>query len=181
MPTQHGKIAELSEYPGYYVSSEGVVYSGLTPLKPRPNNKGYMRVQIAGKDRYIHRLVVSAFKGGIPEGLQVRHLDGDPSNNRLNNLRVGTQSDNELDKRRHGKDPRGSRHGQATLTEADVIEIRQLWDLGLSAKAIKQRLGLTMSESSVHGVATSISWKHVPPATRGSHIKGGDEGYRKRN
>jgi hypothetical protein len=52
---------------------------------------------------WVHRLVMAAFVGPCPDGEQVRHLDGDATNNHLDNLAYGTQSDNELDKVRHGK------------------------------------------------------------------------------
>lgn len=50
----------------------------------------------------IHRLVLLAFVGECPVGLEVRHLDGDPANNHLSNLRYGTPSENVLDRVRHG-------------------------------------------------------------------------------
>ena len=54
------------------------------------------------KMRYVHSLVAEAFIGTRPEGMEVCHGDGDPNNNHVENLRYGTQSDNELDKVRHG-------------------------------------------------------------------------------
>lgn len=54
------------------------------------------------KTYLVHRLVMLAFVGVCPEGMQVCHYDGRPSNNRLDNLRYDTQKANEQDKRRHG-------------------------------------------------------------------------------
>lgn len=157
----------------YSVSENGTIYSNGVPLKPRPNQKGYFRVVYNRKDEYIHRLVWSAFNGPIPPGLQVRHLNGDPSDNRLSNLAIGTQSDNEMDKRRHGTDPRGERHGSCRLSLEEVLLIRELWVSGVSARGIKSRLNLPVSEGNVHAVATGISWRHVPlTKTRPGHIKG---------
>ncbi len=34
----------------------------------------------------LHRLICEAFHGPCPEGQECRHLDGDPSNNRPENL-----------------------------------------------------------------------------------------------
>lgn len=45
---------------------------------------------------------MAAFAGPCPEGLEVRHLDGDPANNRLTNLCYGTHSENVQDSLRHG-------------------------------------------------------------------------------
>lgn len=49
-----------------------------------------------------HRLVMMTFKGPCPSGLEVCHRDDDPSNNHLNNLYYGTQSDNMNDRVRNG-------------------------------------------------------------------------------
>lgn len=52
--------------------------------------------------RYVHRLVLEAFVGPCPEGHEVCHNDGDPTNNHVSNLRYGTVSDNRYDSVRHG-------------------------------------------------------------------------------
>lgn len=50
--------------------------------------------------RWIHRLICATFHGPAPAGQrQVRHLDGDPSNNTAQNLAWGNQSMNEQDKK----------------------------------------------------------------------------------
>lgn len=50
----------------------------------------------------VHRLVLLAFVGPPPPGMECCHNDGDASNNRLENLRWGTKSDNMHDRVRHG-------------------------------------------------------------------------------
>src|SRR5689334_22814272 len=55
-----------------------------------------------GKSHRVHRLVLEAFVGPMPEGLEVRHLDGDSFNNRLDNLAYGTHAENMEDQKRHG-------------------------------------------------------------------------------
>lgn len=50
----------------------------------------------------IHTLVALAFFGPRPEGMEVRHLDGDPENNAVSNLAYGTSTENKLDCVRHG-------------------------------------------------------------------------------
>lgn len=46
----------------------------------------------------VHRLVANAFYGERPEGLEVRHLDGNSLNNALNNLAYGTHKQNMEDR-----------------------------------------------------------------------------------
>ncbi|WP_167757036.1 NUMOD4 motif-containing HNH endonuclease [Amycolatopsis sp. CFH S0078] len=51
---------------------------------------------------FVHVMVCEAFHGPRPEGMEVRHLDGDSRNNRADNLAWGTQSENMYDRVRHG-------------------------------------------------------------------------------
>jgi hypothetical protein len=51
----------------------------------------------------IHRAVASAFLGPAPEGKWlVRHLDGNPRNNHIDNLAWGDPADNRADDIRNG-------------------------------------------------------------------------------
>ena len=49
-----------------------------------------------------HRLVLAAFVGPCPEGMVARHLNGEPTDNRLENLAYGTMSENTHDSVGHG-------------------------------------------------------------------------------
>jgi hypothetical protein len=69
------------------------------------NDKGYPAVHLTGPDgehtRTCHVLLMAAFVGPPPEGQEVRHLNGDPADCRLDNLAYGTRSENILDFFRH--------------------------------------------------------------------------------
>lgn len=97
--------APIEESDGYYVSTNGRVWSSLTNrfLKPKPlDNHGHLGVCLSNKGRkpayrYIHRLMATEFLDN-PSGLPVvRHLDDNPSNNYIKNLAWGTQKDNHDD------------------------------------------------------------------------------------
>lgn len=75
-------------------------------LKPNNTGKGYKNVSL-WKDhkvqvKLIHALVTEAFIGPRPEGLEVCHNNGNPGDNRLENLRYDTRSANALDRTKHG-------------------------------------------------------------------------------
>jgi hypothetical protein len=53
--------------------------------------------------RLVHILVLEAFVGPRPDGAYGLHWDDDPSNNRVENLRWGTPSENMYDKVRNGR------------------------------------------------------------------------------
>jgi hypothetical protein len=81
-------------------------------LKQRTVGKGYQRVQLRpGNEAWrVHRMVLLAFLGEPPEGYGLAcHLDGNPSNNLLENLYWGSASDNMQDRIRHGTNPNAAK------------------------------------------------------------------------
>ena len=93
----------------YEVSDAGRVRSLITAreLTHTVNGQGYHRVSLSsgkGPSRLhsVYRLVLAAFTGPAPTGHVARHLNGDPSDNRLANLAYGTYSENNRDTVRHG-------------------------------------------------------------------------------
>lgn len=100
---------DVPGWPGYSVSSLGRVRSSKrgTPRELySESDRDYRRVTVYrdGRPHHkgIHQLVALAFIGSCPEGMEVRHLDGDGSNNVPSNLAYGTSSTNQRDKVRHG-------------------------------------------------------------------------------
>lgn len=75
-------------------------------LKPAPDKDGYQRYVLSINNRQTHtsahKVVLEAFVGPCPDGMEACHDDGDPSNNRVENLRWDTHRNNLLDKYRHG-------------------------------------------------------------------------------
>jgi hypothetical protein len=55
-----------------------------------------------GRHRLVYRLVLEAFVGPCPDGMEACHGDGNHRNNRLDNLRWDTRGANMLDAVRHG-------------------------------------------------------------------------------
>lgn len=72
---------------GRVKNNRGKTFGSLT-------SSGYKRTKISGKDFFVHRLVISAFRGHISENLVVNHIDRNKENNRLDNLEVITPSEN---------------------------------------------------------------------------------------
>ena len=88
---------------------------------------GYAVVALGRRRRgRIANLLLDAFVGPRPAGQECRHLDGDRSNDSLENLAWGTSAENTEDQRRHGTLIGGERHGMAKLTNADVDKIRRM-------------------------------------------------------
>lgn len=74
-------------------------------LKTATPRCGYPSVGLhdgdGGRTRPVHRLVLEAFVGPCPPGMECCHFDGDRSNAHLENLRWDTRFANEDDRARH--------------------------------------------------------------------------------
>lgn len=75
--------------------------------KPKNHSCGYLELplKLDGKQEMftIHRLVMLAFVGPRPDGLDICHNNGDKKDNRLSNLRYDTRSANNLEAVAHGQ------------------------------------------------------------------------------
>lgn len=100
-------------------------------LKPILQPSGHLHVGLSKAGRRInlriHRLVLEAFVGPCPEGMECRHFpDRDPANNNLENLSWGTHQENRDDMVYHGTSTAGEKSHTAKLTWKKVRLIRSL-------------------------------------------------------
>lgn len=66
---------------------------------------GYYRLKVDSKDHQVHRVIWMMLNGPIPEGLVIDHIDRNPLNNLIENLRVTTIQKNNLNRQGiHTKD-----------------------------------------------------------------------------
>ncbi len=145
-------------------------------LQPFPSRKGYLRVHLYKNgqraSRQVHRLVLEALTGLCPEGMQCRHLDGNPQNNRLDNLVWGTASENQRDRIIHKTSNcgltynRGESQGSHKLTEKQVLEIRKLYKMKLpsgqrkySQRKLASVFGVT--QNTIKNIVNIKTWKHI--------------------
>lgn len=85
----------IPNFRGYWACSDGRIYSYRSGKVLSPRGKPHL-VCDAGerKSRCLHRLAYTAFYGSIPAGMLVDHINRDPADNRLCNLRLATRSQN---------------------------------------------------------------------------------------
>lgn len=99
---------EAKGFPDYLVSNLGhVVYSyNKEPVRLRVRPRG--RVEVNLRSEYgdflmpVARLVASSFFDYSIEGMEVNHIDGDPSNNAIWNLEIVTREQNQEHAYEHG-------------------------------------------------------------------------------
>lgn len=64
-------------------------------LRSAPNASGHLSVVLGrGNTRNVHALVALTFLGPRPDKHEVLHIDSNPANNALTNLRYGTRGEN---------------------------------------------------------------------------------------
>lgn len=167
-------IQPIPGFPDYYVGDDGRLWSDARgrrrELKQANHSAGYRVVGLrrigerkhGGKVTvlFVHRLVLEAFVGPCPEGMECRHLDGDRANNRRTNLAWGSPSENDEDRRQHGTMPRGEVHYCAKLTEEQVIQLRADVAAGMPRKTAAAKYGTTAGN--VRKIVRRKGWAHVP-------------------
>ncbi len=86
---------------GYQVSDQGRVRNAVTKrlLKPQNLNGVYHKVTIHGKMMSLHSAVALAFLGPAPPDSTVDHINRDPTDNRLQNLRWATRRQQNLNRK----------------------------------------------------------------------------------
>lgn len=163
-------------YPSYEVSNLGRVRSlkwgNLKILKPvRKSNRRtphnvYICVNLTdptgkAKKKRVHRLVMEAFVGSAPSDKHhVGHIDGNSTNNWLENLKWVTQKENEADKLIHGTRPFGTTVHNAKLNPKAVRRIRRI-KISDFAAIHKTATALGVNPQTVRDVINGITWNHI--------------------
>lgn len=172
---------EVPGFPGYRVGADGSVWSrwkqvsygwryGLTyvlgdkwkRLKLGRHRLGYATVVLmpGRKNRSVHRLVLAAFVGPCPPGMQGCHNDGNPANNNLPNLRWDTPKANQHDRKRHGTNLNGSNVANSKLTDDIVRQIHAEYATGMfSQMALARKHHIT--QTTVWRILHKKCWVHV--------------------
>ncbi len=162
-------------FSGYAAGDDGTVWTNKyhgratsvwKQRKPQVDKAGYLKVQIRVSGKMlttgVHRMVLLAFKGPCPEGMECRHFpDRNPSNNRPCNLQWGTPLENSADRTYHGSfDPeKGEDRYNALLTEKSVLQICDDYSSGESSNDLAARFGVSLPL--IHAVISGRAWKHV--------------------
>jgi hypothetical protein len=168
---------DIQGHPGYQVSDQGRVRTcrnragWATPAAWRlvggsVTRHGYVEVTFPVNGRQgrvrkkVHHLVLEAFVGPRPPGMETRHSpDRDRANNRLSNLAWGTRQENADDRQRDGTQTRGEECKHAKLTATSVRDLRALRQAGWSYPRLATHFGI--SRRNVIRACEREHWAHV--------------------
>lgn len=152
----------LIKHRGKVVDTEtGEVYSRRVGYTRK---RGYMAVYLeTGVTQLTQRFVWEAANGPIPEGMQINHINGIKTDNRLANLECVTPSANRIHAIETGLAPiqKGAAHHAAKLTEDQVHAIRALFDSGMTATEIARR-ETYISRRQIALIGARKAWAHLP-------------------
>ena len=124
-------------------------------VKPQKNGKGYLRVFMAGKLRFVHRLVADKYIPNPDGKPQVNHKDGNKLNNCADNLEWVSNQDNRNHAVKNDLVVHGERCPWAKLTLEEVNYIRDHPEI--NATELAERLPVT--RGTVSAVRRGKSWK----------------------
>lgn len=125
-------------------------------LRGRINSDGYRHVNLR-KDgrsfvRSIAQLVLLAFVGPLPAGMETCHNDGNRINNHLSNLRYDTRIGNQADRILHGT-------SKAKLSDEQAIEIRERRVAGASLGELTHQY--SVADSTISRICSGQSYAHL--------------------
>ena len=152
-------LATVTAFQKGYKVIDGEPYnpSGVKLKTTVQNKRSFMyrrfSVSIDGRKNnvYLHKLVALQKFGTamLEPGVQVRHLDGDSTNNREENIEIGTVSDNQMDK------PEALRKTLAAnassrlrrLTDEQIAQARELRAQGWPYKKLMEKFNIPSTGS----------------------------------
>lgn len=138
------------------------VYRPELLMKPTPNAGGYPCVSLSsggkGRTHPVHRLVLFAFVGPAPDGLQCAHLNGNQQDARLCNLAWVSAQENADHKREHGTNRKGEEVANSVLTESQVLQIAALRGK-IRAPLCAESFGI--GKNTVNNIWLGKTWSHL--------------------
>lgn len=135
--------------------------------------KPYLAVNFSGWTVLVHRLVYLAHKGPIPEGLTLKHKDGNKENNRISNLELmtfkeqinhayatGLNKVSDAARELSSARLKGDKNHQAAFTDEQALTLRRLYrDKKISKIEIMKQYGC--NEKSVRNLIAGKTYSHL--------------------
>lgn len=142
----------------------------LTQSKSRTDRHGgfYVNVSLKISDNptrfkpvRVHRIVAEVFLGKIDKGMEVDHIDGDRTNNRLSNLRIVSHSENIKSAKERGVFDKGQNAFRGKLKKDDISIILQMISEGYNNTEISKIFNIDKSNISRIRTGSWPGLKHL--------------------
>lgn len=168
--TNDGVKVDVYKVPGkgdLYISRCGKVFRFGKEKTLTINKVGYKVVTVSinnkSHTRYLHRMMLETFVSACPDKCEALHINGNPLDNRLENLRWGTRKENVSDAIKHGTATIGTKNGGAKLTLHYIKCIKDMWLMGFKSKDIAPHFGVSRGTINklISGKAYKNEWQQV--------------------
>ena len=156
-----GRIKSLPRWRKNHRGGKWLTKERILKQSPIPN--GYLKVDLSRDGRTttktVHGIVLTAFVGPSPEGMECCHGDRNKTNNCLSNLRWDTHLNNVQDQILHGTSGKGEKNNKAKLTEDQVKAIRARCAGGETQLSVAGDFGI--DRRTVSDIHRRKIWAHV--------------------
>ena len=158
----------IPNWPEYEITPTGEIWSVRCERWLKPSMAaGYKHIVLyRGKKeigKSVHCLILETYVGPCPAGMEACHNNGVKTDNRLDNLRWDTRSNNQKDAIKHGTAPcsrQGSKHPSSKLTEQIVRMIIYLYRTKLF-KQYELATIFNVDQSNISKIIKKHTWKHL--------------------
>lgn len=167
MASNHGRIKSINRK-----DRLGRNYKGKI-LKPGIHKDGRLYVHLFRGDAKqcyykVHRLILMTFIGECPDGMECLHLDNNPTNNNIDNLKWGTHKENQKQMSIDGrcvvpKQRKGEENNKAKLKENDVIRIKTIHKNTKVYRGYWRKLSnaLGVTPPAIFSIIYNRTWRHI--------------------
>ena len=159
-------------FPHIICNKEGdLLYFNRRPVKLYYNNKGYLCCSLLNKTKLVHRLIALTWMPNPDNKPQVNHIDGNKTNNKVENLEWVTGLENIQhatmtglrDTEKMKLNGNGEKNSQAALTLDNVKEMRKIYSDTLLQAKISIAKTFDIPVTLVNEVILGTNERPVPP------------------
>lgn len=160
-------LGDIKSLPRWVKNNRATFLTKEKILKPIKSKIGYNVVFLTNnglrKSKYIHRLIAEVFIPNPENKPQVNHIDGNKSNNSIDNLEWNTSKENVNHAIKIGLtiSLKGENTYHCKLTEQKVLAIRRLYRMNPKFNQSKLAIKVGVSNQNINDIIKRKAWKHI--------------------
>jgi hypothetical protein len=130
------------------------------PVKFFVGKSGHLHISVKRKTLYVHRIMWTIYHGDIPDKTEIDHINGDPSDNRIENLRLATRCENNQNTKRRLDNTSGTKgvfwDGHSKSWRVSIWANKKKHDFGRFLNLSDASLAANIARRKIHGVFANI-------------------------